>query len=149
MNSLLISLIALAVVFAGGAIGLQLQRTLPEGAGVRDMIGAVVGLVTLLLALVLGLLVVTAYGIYSMQRASIQTVAISTLQLDVALREYGPDAAEGRTILRAGLTRMIAQVWGGGNDGDPVIKNYQFALSNLQEREAFLDSLQPSTDKQK
>ena len=35
------------------------------------------------------------------------------------------------------------------NDGDFVIKNYNFALANLKEREAYLNSLQPSTDRQK
>ena len=55
----------------GGVIGLQLHRALPEDwttGGARDMTGAVVGLVTLLLALVLGLLIWSAYGVYSTQR---------------------------------------------------------------------------------
>ena len=46
--------------FAGGLCGLGLRRTLPAKttAGVfRDMTGAVAGLVTLLTALVLGLLI--------------------------------------------------------------------------------------------
>ena len=63
MNSLILAAIVLVVVFAGGAIGLRLQRALPEGyttGGPRDMIGAVSGLLTLLLALVLGLFVSAA-----------------------------------------------------------------------------------------
>jgi hypothetical protein len=51
------------MVFAGGAVGLILQRVLPETfttGGPRDMIGAVVGLLTLLSALVMGLLIWTA-----------------------------------------------------------------------------------------
>ena len=57
---------ALAVaiaVFAGGVIGLILQRILHETfttGGPRDMIGAVVGLLTLLSALTMGLLIWTA-----------------------------------------------------------------------------------------
>jgi hypothetical protein len=35
------------------------------------MVGAVTGLVTLLLALVLGLLIWTAFGVYSTQKASL------------------------------------------------------------------------------
>ena len=72
----------------GGVVGLQLQSALPEGystGGARDMIGAVTGLVTLLLALVLGLLIWTAFGVYSTQKASIQTVAIYDLKFDAAL----------------------------------------------------------------
>src|SRR5271168_3438770 len=105
MNSVIIAVAVLVVVFMGGAIGLQLQRALPEGytsGGPRDMIGAVTGLVTLLLALVLGLLIWTAFGVYSTQKASIQSVAISGLKFDAALNEYGPEAAEGRKILKTG-----------------------------------------------
>ena len=67
--------VALAV-FAGGAVGLFLQHLLPEKfttGGPRDMIGAVVGLLTLLSALVLGLLIWTAYGVYSGQNLAVQT----------------------------------------------------------------------------
>jgi len=82
MNSLTISAIALAFVFAGGAVGLELQRVLSESyttGGARDMTGAVVGLMTLLLALVLGLLIWTAYGVFSAQKLSIQILAINDL----------------------------------------------------------------------
>src|SRR5271166_5695581 len=73
MNSLILAAIVFAVVFAGGVIGLRLQRALPESyttGGPRDMIGAVSGLLTLLLALVLGLLIWTAFGVYSTQKGS-------------------------------------------------------------------------------
>jgi hypothetical protein len=152
MNSFLIATIVLVVVFTGGAIGLQLQRALPEGyttGGARDMIGAVTGLVTLLLALVLGLLIWTAFGVYSAQKASIQTTALYDLRFDAALDDFGPEAAEGRKVLRSGIERTIVQIWGGEHDADFVTKNYRYALSSLKEREAFLDSLQPSSDKQK
>ena len=55
-------------------IGLVLQRILPEKHTIgpsRDMIGAVVGLLTLLCALVTGLLIWTAYGVYAGQDAAI------------------------------------------------------------------------------
>jgi hypothetical protein len=56
------------VVFVGGMRGLVLQRFLPESlliGGPKEMIGAVVGLLTLLCALVMGLLIWTAYGVYA------------------------------------------------------------------------------------
>ena len=84
--------VALAV-FVGGAVGLLLQRILPEKfttGGPRDMIGAVVGLLTLLSALVLGLLIWTAYGVYAGQNLAVQTLAAKVLQLDLALADYGP-----------------------------------------------------------
>jgi hypothetical protein len=50
------------------------------------MVGAVTGLVTLLLALVLGLLIWTAFGVCSTQKASIQPMAINDLKFDAAQR---------------------------------------------------------------
>lgn len=152
MDSALLGIGVAVIVFAGGALGLKLQSALPESyttGGARDMIGAVVGLVTLLLALVLGLLIWTAFGVFSTQKASIQTLATSALRFDSALSDYGSEAAEGRKILKTGLERTIAQIWGGGYDSDFVIKNYQYALADLNERKAFLNLLQPSSDKQK
>jgi hypothetical protein len=105
MGSFLVSAVVLAVVFAGGAIGLQLQHSLPEDyttGGAKDMVAAVTGLVTLLLALVLGLLIWTAFGVYSAQKASIQSMAIGDLKFDAALTDYGPEAAEGRRISQSG-----------------------------------------------
>ena len=65
-------------MFAGGSLGLVLHRVLAEKhvtGGGKDMVGAVVGLVTLLSALVLGLLIWTAYRVYAGQSATIQTLA--------------------------------------------------------------------------
>ena len=115
MGSSTLAAIVFAVVFVGGAIGLELQRMLPESfttGGPRDMTGAVVGLMTLLVALVLGLLIWTAYGVYSSQRGSVQTLAITDLKLDEAFQDYGPEAAEGHRILTEGIKNTITEIWG-------------------------------------
>ena len=57
------ALAVVVAVFAGGTIGLLLQRILHESftsGGSRDMIGAVGGLLTLLSVLTMGLLIWTA-----------------------------------------------------------------------------------------
>src|ERR1700734_1728321 len=105
--------VALAV-FAAGAVGLFLQHLLPETSttgGPRDMIGAVVGLLTLLSALVMGLLIWTAYGVYSGQNLAIQTLAAKFLQYDLALADYGPEARDLRLQARQTLASTIEQVW--------------------------------------
>ena len=61
------------VVFAAGSLGIILHHALPEKhvtGGARDMIGAVVGLLTLLSALVLGLLIWTSYAMVAVAAAS-------------------------------------------------------------------------------
>jgi hypothetical protein len=67
------------------------------------MVGAVVGLLTLLSALVLGLLIWTAYGVYGGQNVAIQTLAAKALQLDDALSDYGPEANGAPAQLRQSL----------------------------------------------
>jgi Protein of unknown function (DUF4239) len=151
MGSLTLAAIVFAVVFVGGAIGLELQRRLPESfttGGPRDITGAVVGLMTLLVALVLGLLIWTAYGVFSTQKASVQTLAITDLKLDEAFQDYGPEAAEGHRILREGIKNTIAEVWGGSNDEAAVIHKFGYARANLKARTAFLNALQPASDQQ-
>ena len=81
------------------------------------MTGAVVGLMTLLVALVLGLLIWTAYGVFSTQKVSVQRLAITDLKLDEAFQDYGPEAVEGHRILGEGIKNTIAEIWGGSNDG--------------------------------
>src|SRR5271165_7147326 len=104
-------------LFVGGLIGLALQHALPEKYTTgpsKDMIGAVVGLLTLLCALVTGLLIWTAYGVYAGQNTAIQTLASKILQLDLVLEDYGPDANPQRVALRDRVGRTIDQVWGVG-----------------------------------
>ena len=98
--------IALAVtglIAGGGLLGLALQRVLPESYTsdkARDMIGGGVGQLTLLLVLVSGLLIWTAYGIYSTQQTELQTVAARALEFDLDMRQYGPEGDPARNILR-------------------------------------------------
>jgi len=140
-------------VFAGGSVGLILQRILPERfttGGPRDMIGAVVGLLTLLSALVLGLLIWTAYGVYAGQSLAIQTLAAKILQYDLALADYGPEANDLRAQARHALARTIEQVWNANeNDNEFVAHNFAAALQSLRNRGEALQNLTPSTDGQK
>src|SRR5580658_46565 len=137
MASLTLTAIVFAVVFIGGALGLELQRALPESytsGGPKDLTGAVVGLMTLLLALVLGLLIWTAYGVYSAQKASVQSLAIADLRLDGAFQDYGPDAAEGHRILTEGIRNTIAEIWKSTDDEEAVIHRVGYARANLKSR---------------
>ena len=146
------AIIAASCVFAGGAIGLFLQHYLPDQlttGGPRDMIAAVVGLLTLLAALVLGLLIWTAYGVYSSQNAAIQSLAAKDLQLDLALSDYGPEARNARLQLRDGLRKTIDEIWRADTGNSAfAANNFSAALRSLRARQAELDKLHPSTDQQ-
>jgi hypothetical protein len=145
--------IVAVATFAGGLIGLALQRFLPDEhttGPARDMIGAVVGLLTLLCALVAGLLIWTAYGVYAGQNAAIQNLAAKVVQLDLALQDYGPDANTERLALRDRLARTIDQVWGTREtDANFVANNFVAAIRLLRDPEKAIERLNPSTDEQK
>ncbi|MGA8446333.1 MAG: hypothetical protein WB766_14260 [Roseiarcus sp.] len=87
---------------AGCIIGVLLQGVLPTQhmAAAKTAITTIQGLVTLLLALVLGLLVWTSYGVYSQQQSEAHTLGSQILQLDLTLEGYGPDADRGRELLK-------------------------------------------------
>lgn len=151
MKSLTLASIVFAVVFTGGVVGLELQHALPASyttRGPKDITGAIVGLMTLLLALVLGLLIWTAYGVYSAQKASVQSLAISDLKLDGAFQDYGPEAAEGHRILREGIRNTIAEIWKNTDDEEAVIHRFGYARANLKARLASLNDLRPVSDQQ-
>ena len=147
------AIVVAAIVFSSGVLGFVLQRLLPEKyttGSSRDMIGAVTGLLTLLSALVLGLLIWTAYGVYSSQNVAIQTLAAKDMQLDLALTDYGSEAVAGRALLRQGIARTIDDIWGEHQHPETfVARNFAAALDSLRSRQAYLDTLEPQTDRQK
>ena len=153
MSSEKFSAAVAVAVFAAGLFGLFLQRTLSEKHTTghsKDMIGAVVGLLTLLCALVTGLLIWTAYGVYAGQNTAIQDLAAKVLQLDLALQDYGPDANPERAALRDRLGKTIDQVWGARlSDVNFAADNFAAAVPAMRDPEKVLGRLNPSTDGQR
>jgi hypothetical protein len=153
MSSETLAVLVAAAMFAAGLLGLVLGRVLPEhhtSGGSREMIVGVVGLLTLLCALVTGLLIWTAYGVYSSQNAQIQALAAKVMQLDLALADYGPEAIPVRAQIRDALGKTIDQIWGANlSDGNFAADNFASAIRNMRGREKALAALHPATDAQK
>lgn len=153
MGSAQFSVSVAVVMFAAGLLGLALQGRLPEQhttGGSRDMILAVAGLLTLLCALVTGLLIWTAYGVYAGQNTQIQAFAAKMMQLDMALSDYGPDAIPVRAQIRESLGKTIDQIWNADqSDSNFAADNFASALQNVRARDKGLAGLHPKTDEQK
>jgi hypothetical protein len=143
-----ISLVVTSLIAGGGLLGLALQRILPErytSEKARDMIGGVVGQLTLLLVLVNGLLIWTAYGVYNTQQTELQTLAARALEFDVEMRQYGPAADPARNILRLDLVWAHEQFWG---DDQSRAAAYDASYKAMGEMSRFLDGLEPKTPAQ-
>ena len=103
MTAIFISLAVGVLTFCFGMLGHYLHRLLPErhmSTGSKEMIGGIIGLVSLLLALVLGTLVGSAYGFCAAQKANIETLCARALELDLTdVRNLWPYLDHGpRTV---------------------------------------------------
>ena len=148
MNPFARTTIVALLTFASGLLGFFLQWLLPGQyiADAKGMIGSIIGLITLLLALVLGLLVWTSYSVYTNQNTESQSLGPLILKLDFALDQYGPEASRGRDLLRAAVVRARDRFWGGRAVG---VSPYAQLRSDLHEIMAFFASLDPATDQQR
>jgi hypothetical protein len=117
MTTVSISITTGVLTFGMGMLGLYIRRLLPErhmSTGSKEMIGAIMGLVSLLLALVLGTLVGSAWGFFATQKDNIETLCARSLELDLAFYQYGAETQPLRKALRASMTGAYNAIWGGG-----------------------------------
>ncbi len=151
MDSLTFALLVAIFAFGAGLVGLRLHILLPDRHApdrARDMIGAMTGLLGLLLALVLGTLIGASYTLYATQKAELETLAARTLQLDSALEAYGPEADPGRAGLRKAIKQSFDKIWG-GRTADLDDMSVKSVVAGSKMLDQFLLSLTPKTEAQK
>ena len=140
------------LAFAFGVGGLYLQKLLPEphtSDRSRDMIGAVVGLISLLLALVLGTLIGSASSFYSTQKSEMETYAARAIELNLALAEFGPQTAPARAKMKDTLQTVRDMVWGDSAKVTAHDLSVEAPLEHLQEMDEYVASLDPKTPAQR
>jgi hypothetical protein len=135
--------------FACAMAGLLLQLAIPAHvvADGRGAVGSVIGVVALLIALVLGLLIWTSYGVFAAQQAESQTLGVTTLQLDYLLEQYGPEATPGRLGLRDSARGARERYFGG--KAPPAGISFDRARRNLLGIDSFFASLHPTDEDRK
>ena len=151
MSSLAFAVGIALLAFCAGIVGLKLHVWLPERHApdrAREMIGAMTGLLGLLLALVLGTLVGSAFTLYSTQKSELETLAARTLQLDSALEFYGPETRPAREGLRRAIQQSFDKVWGGPT-ADLSDMSVKSVVAGSKVLDQFLLSLSPKTEAQK
>jgi hypothetical protein len=151
VESALFALGVAVLAFGAGLLGLRLHNWLPEKHAPdrsREMIGAITGLLGLLLALVLGTLVGSAYSLYAMEKSEVETLSARALQLDSALEVLGPAAEPGREGLRKAITQSYNRIWG-HETADFRDMDLKSVVAGGKLLDQFLASLTPNTDAQK
>jgi hypothetical protein len=106
------------------------------------------GMVATLAALVLGLLIGFATTSFNDLRDDVQRTAASTVLLDRALAQYGPETKDIRDLLRRATAARIQSIWPEGEfrPGDARVGNAGTLAEGVQ---AALHGLAPRTDAQR
>jgi hypothetical protein len=151
VNIVILSIIVFLLTFGAGYVGMLVKGRLTErhlAADTRGVVGQVAGLLTLLLALVLGTLIGVSYAYFSTQKTELEGFAAQVLRLDQALAQYGPETKPLRDKLKAGIQAGYDTFWGGGDVGpDALTVGPPMAAS--QAVSDFLATLKPTSDQQK
>jgi hypothetical protein len=151
VNVVLISIVIFLLTLAASYAGLEVQKRLRDEHRTgesKGVVGQVAGLLTLLLALVLGTLIGVSYAYFSTQKTELEGFSAQVLRLDQALAQYGPETKPLRDRMKAGIVKAYETFWGGG-EVDSSLLTVEAPLANAQAIGDFLATLQPKTDQQK
>ena len=151
MGVILVGILIFVLTFGAGLVGLEVQRRMPthhKSDSARGVVGQVAGIISLLLALVLGTLIGVSFGFFSTQKTELETFATQILRFDQALKQFGPEAQPIRDNLKQGIAKGYQIFWGGG-DVDPSVMTVEGPLASSEKLTAALATLQPKTDAQK
>jgi hypothetical protein len=150
MHSLTRAIAVALTTFGASLVGMALQWVVPADVltASKGSVGAMVGLVTLLLALVLGLLVFTAFSVFTTQQSEAYSLGPMVAEIDLALELYGREAAGGRAGLRAALQRSRVRFFGDSEHG-PQPFTFEEMRAIFLSQDSYFDSLKPTTEAQR
>jgi hypothetical protein len=110
----LYGLVAFAVIFCGGMLGLLIGKVMHEGYrddATQKIVQTATGMISLLAALVLGLLVATAKNKFDTNNKQTEEFAANLMLLDRELVNYGPEVDDIKHLLREFTVAKIATTW--------------------------------------
>ena len=93
-------------------------------------------------------LIGSAYSFYPTQKTEMETLAARSLQVDLSLAQYGPEAEPLRSALRSTLGGIDGLIWGDGH-ADPQQFKAAAVLPSLRGMVARFSALTPASDTQK
>ena len=106
--------------------GLLLQLAIPAHvvADGRGAVGSVIGVVALLIALVLGLLIWTSYGVFAVQQAQgVQAAAALVITLSIGRVQTVCPQARTERLVQGGQQGAAVQFVGAGLHGSPSVSS--------------------------
>jgi hypothetical protein len=147
----LYGLATFAVIFVGGLLCLLLGRVLPEEYhrdATKNIVQTATGMISLLAALVLGLLVATAKNKFDTSNKQVEQFAASLMLLNREWVNYGPEADGAKALLRKYTIAKITETWPGGPGPKPGLDDPP-AWKLLESLQQSLIGLAPQTASQR
>jgi hypothetical protein len=114
MNGTLVALISLGCIFSGTLLGLAVRKMLPEhhlSDDSKDAVKVGASMISMMAALVLGLLVSSAKSNFDSTNAAITQGSAKIILTDRLLANYGPETKEVRESLRQGVAAGLKLLW--------------------------------------
>jgi len=114
MSLLAIFVIGFVCLFGGLLFGMVLRTVLPEHhltAESKDAVKLGTGMVSMLAALVLGLLIASAKGTFDMMNTELTQTGAKIILLDRVMAQYGPETGEARDFLRRSVASAVRRIW--------------------------------------
>ena len=152
VTSFQIGLLVLAFVFGGALAGMFLGRLLPPhhlSEETKSVVNLATGTLSVLSALVIGLLTSFAKDDFDAQTKLIQNSAADLILLDRVMRQYGPETGEARDLLRRYTALKIALTWPEENAADGPRLDNPTALAMLEGVQGKLLALTPQSEAQR
>jgi hypothetical protein len=147
MTHLLIALTIFVCVFASAMLGLHVRTRLPEhhlSEESTNTIKLATGLVATIAALVLGLLTSSAKNSFDTVSADLVRNAVTVLQLDRELAQYGPEAHDLRVSLKQNYAIWVDLLTSGNSTELARLESPEI-LAHLEDFQRKLTQLSPTT----
>jgi hypothetical protein len=152
MSSTTIALTSFACIFGGTVLGLVLRQILPDhhlNAESKEAVKIGAGMISMMAALVLGLLVSSAKSNFDATNTAIIQGGAKIILLDRVLANYGPECQEVRRTLRQAMTATIELLWPEEAASTEVLTS-TFERSNTMEKLLTkIRELKPQTEGQR
>ncbi|MBL6082789.1 hypothetical protein JMJ56_33090 [Belnapia sp. T18] len=145
MTAGVIAFMVSVCVFAGGITGLLLNRILPEHHLTKETTDAVrlgIGMLSVLAALVLGLLIATARESLDAADRIVRGMSANLIEIDQALDAYGPEVAPTRELLRRYAAAMLRDNW--ARSGHDVLDEGRLVGTTLEQVRRAVLALKPA-----
>jgi len=151
MNGIAIALTTAGCIFSGTLLGLAVRKLLPEhhlSADSKDAIKLGAGMISMMSALVLGLLVSSAKSNFDDTNKAVTESGAKVILIDRLLANYGPETKQVREELRAAVAASIAMLWPEELPAASTLKAFERA-SAMEEVLGKVRNLKPQTDSQR